>query len=408
MSEIDDLFKASDRIFEAWNLKRIPFTESATSLEADIDSVFTGRIEELKKVIPLLRGIERKRILVYGWTGIGKSAFILEVLSAIRRNYKKTLVAYITLQSEMELGMAALIALAREMPDDEWAQRQLNQLGLGNLIRNRKSEIGASMGVTAKTLEETIDVQSPIYPALAFEGLLDRALQKWDRVIIGIDDLDKQDPARVRQLLENAQGMLKGKAWFFLSGHPSGLTRDLVNRERGLFDLSIELKPFDNQTTYEMLKKYLASARIKDIDQNNELEALHPFTPETARSLCEKSSGIPRWFNRNASYILLRAANLGANKIIPNILEAGFEYARQQLGGEGKLTAEEFYLLNLITDKGIVSDETITLEELKQMGASEFNEILPIINNLIQKDIVRLLPDDLSYSITANPLFLKE
>ncbi len=45
---------------------------------------------------------------------------------------------------------------------------------------------------------------------------------------------------------------------------------------------------------------------------------------------------------------------------------------------------------------------------LKQVGASEFNKILPIINNLIQKDIVRLLPDDLSYSITANPLFLKE
>ena len=40
-----------------------------------------------------------------------------------------------------------------------------------------------------------------------FQGQID---PRKEIVIIGIDDLDKQDPARVRQLLENAQGMLKG------------------------------------------------------------------------------------------------------------------------------------------------------------------------------------------------------
>jgi len=409
MSEIDDLFNESDRIFKAWNLKQIPFTESASSLESNIETVFTGRTEELKLVIPLLRGKERKRILVYGWTGIGKSAFILEILSFLKRTDKKAIVGYITLEPDMELGMAAFIALAREMPEDEWAQRQLNELtGLGNLIRSRKSKIGGSLGIQAETSEETLNVQPTKYPALAFEELLNRALKKCDRVIIGIDDLDKQDPARVRQLLENAQGMLKGNAWFFLSGHASGLTRDLVNRERGLFDLSIELKPFDNETTYKMLKKYLASARISEVDRNNEAEALHPFTSETALSLCEKSSGIPRWFNHNAIYILLRADNLGAIKITPDILQSGFEYARQKLGGGDQLTAEEYYLLNLILSKGILSDENITLEQLKEIGAREFNEILPILNDLIQKDIARLLPDERFYSVTANPILLKD
>jgi predicted ATPase len=408
MSEIDDISKDIDRIYREWNLESNPFTESASSLESNIEAVFTGRTEELKLVIPLLKGKERKRILVYGWTGIGKSAFILEILSFLKRTDKRALVAYITLQPDMDLGMAAFIALAREMPEDEWAQRQLNELaGLGNLIRIRESEISASLGIGAKTLEKTLNVQPTTYPALAFEELLNRALKKCDRVIIGIDDLDKQDPARLRQLLENAQGMLKGNAWFFLSGHPSGLTRDLVNRERGLFDLSIELKPFDNDTTYEMLKKYLASARIKEQDKNNEVEALHPFTQETARSLCEKSSGIPRWFNRNASNILIRAANLGARKITPDILQSGFEYVRQQLGGKDQLTAEEYYLLNLILTKGSISDETITLEELKKIGRSEFNQILPILNDLIQRDIIRLLPDERFYGVTANPILLE-
>jgi hypothetical protein len=47
-------------------------------------------------------------------------------------------------------------------------------------------------------------------------------------VIIAVDDLDKQDPATVKQLLLNAQGMLKSGAWFILTGHPSGLTRDIL------------------------------------------------------------------------------------------------------------------------------------------------------------------------------------
>ncbi|WP_019501443.1 ATP-binding protein [Pseudanabaena sp. PCC 6802] len=409
MSDIDRLFQQNDKIFERWNLREIPFTESASSLRSQtLDRVFTGRVEELKQVVPLLRGRERKRVLVYGWTGIGKSAFILEVLQGLQRNDSQAKVAYITLQPNMDLGTAALIALAREMPEDEWAQRQLNEMGLGNLIRQRDSEIGGQLGISAKFTEKILDVEPTKYPALAFEGLLERALKTSDRVAIGIDDLDKQDPARVRQLLEDAQGMLKGDAWFFLSGHPGGLTRDLVNRERGLFDLSLELNPFDVDTTYTMLKKYLASARIKDISDNDEVAALHPFTPETARILCEKSSGIPRWFNRSASYILLRAANLEADKITLDILEAGLEYAKVQLRGQTGFTAEEAYLLQLILGKGILSDENITLGELERMGVKEFNEILPMINALVQQDLVRLLPDDRAIAIAPNPILQAE
>lgn len=58
-------------------------------------------------------------------------------------------------------------------------------------------------------------------------------MEKYERVVIAIDDVDKQDTARVKQLLLNAQGMLKSGAWFILTGHPSGLTRDiLINQNR--------------------------------------------------------------------------------------------------------------------------------------------------------------------------------
>lgn len=406
MSTFDELYQTDTATFEAWNLREIPFSESASRLDSriNIDQVFTGREAELKLVIPLLRGRERKRILVYGWTGIGKSAFILEVLGGMRRNDPKALVAYITLQPNMDLGMAALIALAREMPKDEWAQYQLNELGLGNLIRSRESVVGGELGLKATTTEKIVAVEPPKYPALAFEELLERAMKKYERVIIGIDDLDKQDPTRVRQLLEDAQGMLKGNAWFFLSGHPGGLTRDFVNRDRGLFDLSLELKPFDLETSYEMLKKYLASARLRKVNPQKAEEAVHPFTPETAQILCEKSSGIPRWLNRNASYVLLHAAAIGAGKITPDILATGLEYTQTQLRGQTRMSGEEYYLLNLILEKGSLSDETVTLEELDRLGVKEFNEIMPLLNALVQQDLIRLLPSDRTLGFAPNPI----
>ena len=130
MNEADRLWDETEDIFSSWNLKEIPFSESASSLRSNLDKVFTCRTEELKRIFNLLRGRDRKRILVYGPIGIGKTAFILEVLSVLRRKSKDTLATYISLPSETNLATAALIALARSMPEDEWAQQLLNQMGL--------------------------------------------------------------------------------------------------------------------------------------------------------------------------------------------------------------------------------------------------------------------------------------
>ncbi|NES69513.1 MAG: ATP-binding protein, partial [Okeania sp. SIO2D1] len=224
MSEADKLWDETGDIWSSWNLQEIPFSESASSLRSNLDKVFTGRTKELKQIFNLLRGRERKRILVYGSVGIGKTAFILEVLSVLQRKSKDTLATYISLPTEKtDLATAALIALARSMPEDEWAQQLLKQMGLvSELTRKTKTKIEGKFAGFGGSFEEESETVNPTqFPTLAFQDLLDRALQKYTRVVIAIDDLDKQDPDRVRQLLHNAQGMLKGDAWFILTGHPS-------------------------------------------------------------------------------------------------------------------------------------------------------------------------------------------
>jgi len=411
MSEADRIWDELDSTYVHWRLNEIPFSESASILrQSQLREVFTGRERELREVLNLFRGRERKRILVYGWVGIGKTAFILEVLDVLRRRAKNTLTAYISLPPETNLATAALIALAREMEDDEWAQHQLNQMGLRprKPVRKRKGKIRAGISIIESDVEEeTISVTPPQFPTLSFEDLLDRALKKHSRVIIAIDDLDKQDPARARQLLHDAQGMLKGGAWFILTGHPSGLTRDILIGERGLFDLGLKLEELDQSTTYRMLVNYLNSARPKDARCDlDDPRAVHPFTPDTARTLCERSGGVPRWLNRLGSYVLLKAAELQAESITPDVLQQGLEYANLQLRGQPGLTAEDYYVLDLVLEKGILSDATVTLTDLERVRAKEFSEILPILEKLVQLDLMRRLPTEHVVGYEPTPMLV--
>lgn len=413
MNEADKLWDEGEAIFAQWGLQEIPFSENAGTLEAKrLHQVFTGRTNELRQVFNLIRGQEPKRILVYGWIGIGKTAFLREVLGVLQRRAKKVLTAYVSLPPNMDLATASLVALAREMEDDEWAQHQLNQMGL--LPRKRavkKTGIvrGGVPGTGAEKHEETIPVSQPQYPALSFEDLLERAYTQYDRVVIAIDDLDKHDPARLRQLLRDAQGLLKGKAWFMLTGHPSGLTRDLLTRELGLFDLAIKLTPLDQETTYRMLVNYLNSARPTETRREiDDPRAVWPFTPETASELCRRSDGVPRYLNRLGTYTLLKAAELRQGMITADVLTKGVAYAEQRLRGQQGLTARDIYILELVLDKKLLSDESVSLADLERVRAREFGEIMPILEKLVQHDLLRRIPSDRAIVYAPSPLISDE
>ena len=407
MSVFDQLYQDSEDIYARWNLSEIPFAESAEKLQK-LSQVFTGREPELRQVVNLLRSRDAKSILVYGWIGIGKTAFIREILAGIDRNMPKTLTATIKLEPNTDLATAALIALARKMPNNDWAQYQLNRMGLrpGKALRDRKTQAGGKFVLEGSVEETTVAPEAPQFPTLSFEDLLERAMKTYDRVVIAIDDLDKQDPAQARQLLLNAQGLLKGRAWFLLTGHPSGITRDYLIGDRGLFDLSLKLEQFDLDTSYHMLVNYLASARRRPVDATNpdDLNPVHPFTPDTARELCRVAQGVPRWLNRMGNYVLLKAAELKASKITDDILAIGLDYAREQLKGQPGLTAEDYYLLDIVLEKGVLSDASITLDELEKVKAETFSEILPRLDKLVEFDLLKRLPSERATEYAPMPL----
>ncbi|MBA2446936.1 MAG: ATP-binding protein, partial [Chloroflexi bacterium] len=197
MSDGERISDELDAIYGHWGLSGNPFSESASTLsQARLRQVFTGRERELRKVLSLFRSLDRQRLLIYGWVGIGKTAFIFEVLSVVTRRATDTLVAYITLPSTADLATAALIALARQMEGDEWAQHQLNQMGLRPrqpTVESKTTLKGGVLGFGGQSEERSVPVIPPRFPTLSFEDLLERALHKYRRVMVVIDDLDKLD-----------------------------------------------------------------------------------------------------------------------------------------------------------------------------------------------------------------------
>jgi AAA ATPase domain len=388
----DDLFDQSADNIRRLGLSEIPFTESPIDLQSDVlRRVFTGRQAELRQVFSQFQSRERRRILVYGRIGIGKSAFLLEVLSVLRRKRPNMLTTYISLPANLDLATTALIAVAQAMPDDDYAQRQLYQMGIptDKIIRERSSKAGAAMVFTGELSEKDFPIAASQYPTVSLDRLLERAQEQHpDGILIAIDDLDKQNPSRVRQLMHDAQGMLKGRAWFMLTGHPTGITGDLLTSERGLFDLQIPLEELDPATTYQMLINYLSSARLNnDCTDPSDPRCVLPFTPEAAERFCAASMGKPRLFNRLGNTVLATAASLQVDRITLEVLQQGLKAATPSLLKQAALNAQEERIRLLLQQRGNLSDETVTIEELESLGFRTFSDILPFLEKLESADL---------------------
>lgn len=416
----DELYEIVQNFLKKqWHLRCIPFSEKTVTGDTHgIRKPFTGRDDEIKAFFGALSGNDPKHILIYGWYGIGKTAFIMQVLDTIQRKHRSTLAAYIQLPLGTDLSTAAFLALARKLSNDPWAREALMTLGIrpsGPAVK-RKAHIGAKTSAADLFYEEESLPLGPItYSTAAFNSLLDVARKKYQRVIIAIDDLDKRDPALMRNLMQDAQDLFQSQASIILTGHPHGLTRDVVITENGLIDVCIELKPMDERTMGQMLIDYLQSVRImpslwqvisgRIFKTDNHDDVLHPFTEETAPMLCKQSEGYPRWFNRVGTYVLNEAIKQNAELITPDIFNAGVAHLGNEI--QTKLNPNQRYIMELALEKGVITQDTITDEELGRLGKVAFSDILPILEELVRLDVICQTRNDNSIEFRITPLMAK-
>jgi hypothetical protein len=109
-------------------------------------------------------------------------------------------------------------------------------------------------------------------------------------------------------------------------------------------------------------------------------------------------------FNRLGNTVLSTAADLQATSITPEVLQAGLKAATPTFVEQAALTMQEERVRAFLQQKGTLSDETITIQELEQIGFRSFSELLPILERLEEADLAHQLSQDDTKTFAPIPL----
>ena len=98
------------------------------------------------------------------------------------------------------------------------------------------------------------------------------------------------------------------------------------------------------------------------------------------------------------------AADLQAELITPDVLEQGLRAAAPTLRQQAALNVQEERVRALLTQRGSLSDETITIEDLEQLGLRSFSDILPFLERLEEADLAHQLNQEDAKAYAPIPL----
>lgn len=319
-----------------WGIERILFGVSPPERRY-LDKVFTGREEELATAQVALYDAPR-RVLVSGLFGVGKTVFIYELLAKLNQRYESKV---LTVYDSMNIGPSDLMTtilrgLARMLRDEDEEAENLDAALLGVEItteRERGITGGAEVaGLGARgTLTDTTTraFKSVTNAGYHIQRLIERAIQRKPdrRLVVAVDDLDKRDPATIRQFLHEARSVLHLECSYILTGHPLGILRDAYSTAGGIFDKQIDLRLFTRDELLEMMENYLAAGQAKDARR----APLAPFTVDAAQLIADRSFGIPRVLNAICFHILEEAARRRLPVIGVSELQSCWQAVRDNL-----------------------------------------------------------------------------
>lgn len=289
MSIVNGTLDHRRQLLDAFNLTENPFVKTQTPSTA-IDRVFVGRVSEMRAAA--MRVVDRPRnILVWGGYGCGKTTFVCKLLHELRTTQSLSfLTGYSTLVDDTPQGFqrAALTALCE----------------------------GARDATTSEALrtfaEETLDALGRISPGAAMGGAVDIRFRRGIelakaagvyRVVLAIDEIDKRDAQVVQGVLAGSRFLLDLEASFVLTGRHLDIFSDIRSSLLAVFDHRIELPPFADAESREIVRRNLAVARRTP----ESAETLQPFEDEVVDQMVSRARGLPRPLNLMASAALEQA-----------------------------------------------------------------------------------------------------
>jgi Cdc6-like AAA superfamily ATPase len=301
------------------------------------------------------------------------------------------LVAYAPLSGESpeDFERTVLLALANSLREkDKEAENLLKALVGTEKIKTVSKQI--SGGVEGKLAVLDIkgggtisisDTETKKIEGVRFyiQELLNKASKKYDRVIIAVDEVDKKEPDKAKEIIVQCRDILHFNCSFILTGRLIGVPMDIHSSAFGAFDEKIWLKPLNDKDMRQIVINYLNSGRYeKSVDTK-------PFTEEAVQIIIEESRGIPRVLNLTCFVVLNTAIELGVNKIDKENLPKCLEIASRKKYGD--ISPHIRYLIDIISKYKVISEEAPD-ELLTELGVRTFTELFPMLEALVRDDIL--------------------
>jgi len=389
-------------ILSQWGLRQFPpFSDVPPKDDPRrLARLFTGREEELDLVIqPLMRGAN---VLVRGMWGVGKTTFILQALHELSYEASQVKERLLPIYIDnfkggtlAEFHRLILFALATALSDKDDEARAITEAMRGVSVSHKRAKsikgkfdvslfsvgsLGGEAGIESG-VERQIGLDNPEYWV---EELLTRARRRYQHIVIAIDDLDKTDPRpdeflKVRSLFDGALPILRSeKCAFILTGRTLTVAQDIYGSILGIFNRQLQIQVLKREELHEIAVKTLNLVR------REERTNAYPFSDEAIGRLAASAVGLPRQFNRNCADVLEAAVRLGHETLDAVAFEACFADVQANVAAE--VDAQVRQLLYIAQKNGGFSQDN--RKALAELGWGDFIEVLPMLDYLVQRDLM--------------------
>lgn len=392
-----------------WGITENPFRSTPPDDPSELARVFYGRGQELEIAIPTL--YEGRNVLVRGAWGIGKTALILTLLDRLQTEVaeldEQMLVLYldrVVADSPNDFYRLLLLAVSDRLAtshDDEEAQAIANNLkGFASLQSKTTTEGKVTLGIVSFGAKQESPAGSAIanpYPLLI--SMLDKAQNYYTRLVLAVDDLDKQDSAIIQTILEESLALFRqGKKRAFLMTGRGFTSREEANlKALGIFSEDLTLQAMSQEDLYRIAVNYLNLVRKTPTDDP------YPFTEEVLKRIAEYALGIPRQLQVICEKVLRQAAMEGCDRIDETAFASVWDTIRQEV--TYSLDPHLLRLIYIAYEAGGISED-IDDSYLEQLGVLTFVQLLPMLKTLEGGDALVRQEDESGFRYVPSKLFL--
>jgi hypothetical protein len=382
------------RSFSRWGLRHNPFISLPPLKEEDRQHVFTGRQEEVNKLVGLMT--PPRGVFLFGLFGIGKSILALETLRRLAE--QGAITAYAKYDREIGFSRSVLKKLAV-------VTAHMHPVRVREILTKGTKQTSKDSQMDQKHIEEAVYSTPSVMSAV--EGILELHKTAGTLVAVVVDDLDKgTDIGDINEIIQDTRQLIELGCSVILPGHSFGPTAGFSSSADILYPLP--LKPLSERELVQMMGKYLDLAHVQNF--HNEV-ITYPFTSAAAELIANGIAGVqltPRIFNFACQLLLDQAADEDAEHIDEQFLAEKWGVVAERFLMKTLREEDKRYLEAIYKDGGELSEDT--RDSIREIGGpfAEYAQVRNTLAKLIQENVLIEKVKDGKRRMTRNPIIDKD